>query len=107
MDSIQPVVASVTVDGAPAAAFDRFTAGFGSWWPAEFSWSRPALLESIGMDCREGGLLTETGPHGFRVDWGRIVTWERHGDGSAASRDDFTGAWPMALERYAAAAAAG
>ncbi len=151
MDSIEPVVASVTVDVPAATAFDRFTAGFGSWWPAEFSWSQPTLLASIGMQCREGGLLSELGPHGFRIDWGRVVTWEpprrlvflwqigndrvpqpdpeqasrvavtvepagsggsatvtvvhdrweRHGAGSAASRDGFTGAWPMALERFA------
>ncbi len=73
---IPALIASVTVPTAPPDTFARFTDGFGSWWPAEFTWSQPALLASIGMDCRPGGLLTETGPYGFRVDWGRIQGWQ-------------------------------
>jgi len=46
---------------APDSAFELFTAGFGSWWPPEFSWSQPNLLKSIGMDCRLDGMLSETG----------------------------------------------
>jgi hypothetical protein len=76
MDDIAPLKASITVGLSVQAAFDRFTADFGAWWPAEFTWSQPALLQGIGMDCRLGGLMSETGPHGFRIDWGRIVAWE-------------------------------
>lgn len=76
MADIPALTASVTVPTPPHETFARFTDGFGSWWPAEFTWSQPALLESIGMDCRPGGLLTETGPHGFRIDWGRIQRWD-------------------------------
>ena len=28
--------------------------------------------------------------------------WEHHGEGAQTYRDDFAGAWPMALERFAA-----
>lgn len=76
MPGIEPVVASVTVPVAPDSAFHEFTANFGAWWPGEFTWSQPQLLESIGMDCRLDGMLHEVGPHGFRLDWGRITTWE-------------------------------
>lgn len=75
MDEIAPLQTNVTVSLPPKVAFDRFTADFGSWWPAEFSWSQPDLLQSIGMQCRLNGLLSEIGPHGFRIDWGRIVEW--------------------------------
>ena len=74
--TVDPLEASVTVDLPPESAFERFTAGFGTWWPAEFTWSQPGLLEWIGMDGRLDGLLSELGPHGFRVDWGRVVAWE-------------------------------
>ncbi len=155
MDAPQPLEAAVIVDTSAEAAFVRFTAGLGGWWPPEFSWSQPALLERIGMECREGGLLSETGPHGFRIDWGRVVVWEpprrlvflwqigadrvpepdperaslvtvtveaassgadvtvvhdrweRHGADAQAYRDGFVGAWPMALERLAAAVSEG
>lgn len=149
MIAIDPVHDEVFVDLAPEAAFELFTARFGSWWPPEFSWSQPNLLQSIGMDCRPGGMLFEIGPHGFRIDWGRITRWdppsslsflwqisgdrvpvpdpeqasvvtvtftpadkgttrvqvthdkwERHGDGAQNYRDDFTQAWPMALDGY-------
>jgi uncharacterized protein YndB with AHSA1/START domain len=75
MATVEPLQDMVTVDLAPDDAFQLFTTGFGSWWPAEFSWSQPELLQSIGMDCRQGGMLFETGPHGFRIDWGRITSW--------------------------------
>jgi len=70
---VEPVQDEVVVELAPDSAFELFTAGFGSWWPPEFSWSQPNLLKSIGMDCRLDGMLSETGPHGFRIDWGRIT----------------------------------
>ena len=28
------------------------------------------------MECRLGGMLHEIGPPGFRIDWGRITSWE-------------------------------
>jgi uncharacterized protein YndB with AHSA1/START domain len=56
-------------------AFALFTEGLGTWWPREFTWSQ-RLLEWIGMEPRAGGLCSERGPHGFRVDWGRVVEWD-------------------------------
>ena len=76
MSEIAPIRNSAAVPVSADVAFDVFTAHFGSWWPAEFTWSQPDLLESIGMQYRLGGMLTEIGPAGFRMDWGRITTWE-------------------------------
>lgn len=76
MAAVEPVQDEVVVGLAPDAAFELFTAGFGSWWPPEFSWSQPDLLQSIGMGCQRDGMLSETGPHGFRIDWGRITCWD-------------------------------
>lgn len=76
MVEIPPLTAHVTVGLPREEAFERFTDDFGTWWPAEFSWSQPGLLQRIGMDCRLGGLLSEIGPHGFRIDWGQITAWE-------------------------------
>lgn len=65
--------AEVEVPVRVERAFDAF-ADLGSWWPAEFSWSGDALV-SLALDPRPGGLATEIGPHGFRVDWGRVLDW--------------------------------
>jgi hypothetical protein len=59
MTNIDPLRSTVSVGLAPDAAFELFTAGFGSWWPAEFSWSQADLLQSIGMDCQPEGMLFE------------------------------------------------
>jgi uncharacterized protein YndB with AHSA1/START domain len=73
--SADTVQAATTVPISPQRAFAVFTEGLGTWWPSEFTWSQGAL-ESIRMDPRQGGLCSEEGPHGFRMDWGRVLTWE-------------------------------
>lgn len=74
--SDQPDIVSCSTEVvlAPAEAFELFTAGLATWWPAEFSWSQD-VLERVEMEPREGGLFHEFGPHGFRCDWGRVLAW--------------------------------
>lgn len=68
----------VTVALPREAAFRLFTEDLGSWWPTAYTWSRDAL-EEIGIESGEDGLCSEHGPHGFRVDWGRVLAWEPPG----------------------------
>jgi uncharacterized protein YndB with AHSA1/START domain len=67
---------SALVDAPPERAFDLFTGRLGDWWMPEYTWSGPGALADIGMEPRVGGLCYELGPHGFRLDWGRVLTWE-------------------------------
>lgn len=67
---------SVTVISPPDVAFDAFTSRLGEWWVREFSWSGPDRLQAIGIEPRPGGMAYEIGPHGFRMDWGRVLYWE-------------------------------
>ncbi len=57
-------------------AFEVFTGDFKDWWPAEYTWSGPGALADIGIEGGAGGLCYEIGPHGFRCDWGRVLTWD-------------------------------
>ena len=57
-------------------AFAAFTDRLGDWWVREYTWSGPDLLVELGVEPRAGGMLYEIGPHGFRMDWGRVLTWE-------------------------------
>ena len=66
---------SVTVPRSPERAFVAFVDGFVEWWPPEYTWSGQRL-EAIGIEPRMGGLCSELGPHGFRLDWGRVLAWE-------------------------------
>lgn len=94
MATVEPLKEMITVDLPPNAAFELFTAEFGTWWPAEFSWSQP--------DPDQASVVTVTfapADGSTRVD----VThdeWERHGDWAQTYRDDFSQAWPMAVDRY-------
>jgi uncharacterized protein YndB with AHSA1/START domain len=56
-------------------AFDLFVAGFQTWWPAEYTWSKDTL-QRIVIDPGQGAPCFEEGPHGFRCQWGRVLTWE-------------------------------
>lgn len=67
---------SVTVIAPPDVAFDAFTRRLGEWWVREFTWSGPDHVHSVGIEPRRGGLAYEVGPHGFRLDWGRVLYWE-------------------------------
>ncbi len=57
-------------------AFEVFTGAMTDWWVTEYTWSGPGLLTELGMEPQAGGMLYEIGPHGFRNDWGRVLTWD-------------------------------
>jgi uncharacterized protein YndB with AHSA1/START domain len=66
---------AITAPFPPERAFVRFTEGMTDWWPPEYTWANKTL-ERIAIEPREGGHCFEVGPHGFRCDWGRVVTCE-------------------------------
>lgn len=68
--------ASVLVRQPAEVAFRVFTEDMSDWWVREFTWSGPQCLQSIGFEPRVGGMAYELGPHGFRLDWGRILSWD-------------------------------
>ncbi|WP_018723732.1 SRPBCC family protein [Salinispora fenicalii] len=66
---------SLLVPASAQQAFEVFTGAITDWWVMEYTWSGPGLLTTLGMEPRAGGMLYEIGPHGFRNDWGRVLTW--------------------------------
>jgi uncharacterized protein YndB with AHSA1/START domain len=73
--AIEPIRLSHRLPVSPADAFATFTERMATWWPAEATWSGGAL-ESVGIEPRVGGFCFERGPHGLRLDWGRVMVWE-------------------------------
>ncbi|NBE82543.1 SRPBCC family protein [Micromonospora rubida] len=67
---------SLLVPASAERAFAVFTGGLTDWWVREYTWSGPAALAELGVEPRAGGMLYEIGPHGFRSDWGRVLTWD-------------------------------
>ena len=65
----------VTVALPQPAAFARFTEALGRWWPREYTWGQDACVD-MAIEPHPGGACVELGPHGFRSQWGRVLTWE-------------------------------
>lgn len=66
---------TLLVPASAAEAFRVFTS-LTEWWVKEYTWSGPEFLTELGIEPRAGGMLYEIGPHGFRSDWGRVLTWD-------------------------------
>ena len=69
MDSIKK---QITLLLPAQSAFEKFVNDFNDWWPIEYTWSGDSLKE-ISVGNKIGDFCTETGPNGFRVDWGTVT----------------------------------
>ena len=70
---IEPILQEISVPLPEAEAFEHFTARFGDWWPRDYTFSK-GVLDRICLGRGVGDWCFEQGPHGFRCDWGRILT---------------------------------
>ena len=73
--TIAPVQYEVIVPLPSDRAFEVFVHEFTTWWPHEYTWAGD-VLDTIVIEAKEGGRCYERGPHGFTVDWGRVVVCE-------------------------------
>ena len=65
---------TLPVPASAERAYAVFGEEFASWYPKEYTWSQD-VLDTIGMEGREGGRCFECGPEGFWIDWGRVLVW--------------------------------
>lgn len=72
--TLDPIERTFTVSVPAERAFVAFAEELASWWPSEYTWAQD-VLETIGIEPREGGRCFERGPHGFTCDWGRVLEW--------------------------------
>jgi uncharacterized protein YndB with AHSA1/START domain len=66
---------TLTVPASTERAYAVFAEEFASWYPSEYTWSQD-VLDTIGMEGREGGRCFERGPEGFWIDWGKVLVWD-------------------------------
>jgi uncharacterized protein YndB with AHSA1/START domain len=70
---IEPIEIAIEVEALPAVCYERFTQGFGEWWPTlTHSLSRHADTR-CALEAREGGRLFETVPDGTEHVWGMVT----------------------------------
>ncbi|MFB6319556.1 hypothetical protein [Saccharicrinis sp. FJH54] len=62
----------ININNTPDICYKKFTKEIGNWWPKAYTWSQEKLI-AMEINARKDGLCTETGPFGFRCDWGRVI----------------------------------
>jgi uncharacterized protein YndB with AHSA1/START domain len=75
-DTPPPIRRSVWVSWTPEAAFRRFTAEFGEWWPAYSHSIGGSRVRRIVFECRVGGRIFEEHRDGTRFRWGTVTALE-------------------------------
>lgn len=73
--AIEQITEDVDVPLAQDRAFSLFVDDFFTWWPFEYTWATDHLTW-IGIEPKRGGHCFELGPHGFRLDWGRVLDYD-------------------------------
>jgi uncharacterized protein YndB with AHSA1/START domain len=67
---------AVSVSWDQAAAFRRFTADFGRWWPRRTLSIGGDRTTRIDFECRVGGRIYEELEDGRRFQWGKVTAWD-------------------------------
>lgn len=74
--ALPPIERSVRVSWAPDAAFERFTARFGEWWPVRTHSIGERRVARVVFEQRVGGKIYEEHTDGRRFQWGEVLEWE-------------------------------
>jgi uncharacterized protein YndB with AHSA1/START domain len=66
---------TITVGASQQRAFEVFTAGFGTWWPKEYSVGEADLADFV-IEPKVGGRWYEVGEDGKECDAGKVIAFE-------------------------------
>jgi uncharacterized protein YndB with AHSA1/START domain len=66
---------TITVAASQKHAFEVFTAGFGTWWPREYSIGQADMADFV-IEPRAGGRWYEVGVDGTECDTGSVTAFE-------------------------------
>ncbi|MGA2010027.1 MAG: SRPBCC family protein [Solirubrobacteraceae bacterium] len=73
--TVTPVRSSIVVEAAADRAFTVFTAGIGTWWPADHHVLEAELAEMV-FEPRVGGHVYDRGVDGSECRWARVLAYE-------------------------------
>jgi hypothetical protein len=71
-----PIVKTVRVPWDPAAAFRRFTAEIGTWWPLRTHSVGGTRAVAVRFEEQVGGRIVESVRSGEPCVWGTVTAWE-------------------------------
>jgi len=73
---LEPIRRSIGVPWNQSAAFERFTAQFGTWWPTYSHSIGGKRVKRLVFECRVGGLIYEEHHDGTRMLWGKVTVFD-------------------------------
>jgi len=73
---LEPVQRSVTVSWDVDAAFRRFTAEIGRWWPLRTHSVSEGNSDTCVFEGHAGGRIYEVARDGKQHDWGKVLEWD-------------------------------
>jgi uncharacterized protein YndB with AHSA1/START domain len=73
---LSPVVKTIDVRCPVERAFERFTGGIATWWPAETHSVGGGRVEEVVLQGRTGGRIFERWSDGHESEWGRVQVWQ-------------------------------
>ena len=76
VDTIAPVMHSVTVERSPEQAFSVFTERIGEWWPLDTHSVYEQETAGVSFEPGVGGRIVERSKAGEESVWGEILVWE-------------------------------
>ena len=76
VETIAPVLRSVTVECSPEHAFSVFTERIGEWWPLSQYSVYEGEVAGVDFEPRAGGQIVERSKAGQESSWGEILVWE-------------------------------
>jgi len=68
------LIVEFAVATTPSHAFDTWTQGCSSWWPAAHTISGDPT--AITFEARAGGRIFEQSPDGRQHQWGTVLEWQ-------------------------------
>jgi uncharacterized protein YndB with AHSA1/START domain len=69
-----PLQMSFDVDCSAEHAFNTWTSGIATWWPADHTVTGRAGI-TVVMQSGVGGRIYERTPEGVEHDWGEVTVW--------------------------------
>lgn len=76
VETIAPVMRSVTIECSPEHAFSVFTDRIGDWWPLKTYSVYEGEAAGVVFEPGVGGRIVERSENGEESVWGEILVWE-------------------------------
>ncbi len=76
VETVAPVLRSITIECSPEHAFSVFTGRIGAWWPLDKYSVYEGEAAGVSFEPGVGGRIIERSNAGEESIWGEVLVWE-------------------------------